>query len=339
VNAATSSPRRCSVRLTLAGLGLWLGAAACAPQAPPKTIGASEAPVAAPARAEKEPEPAPAPIPDDIVEQAELPFYAVKSAGQTALDQHEFFDELAANDVVCVAEQHDNPHDHWAQLFVIQELARRSKSSGRELGVGFEMFEAQFQEALTRYASGRLTTDELLQDTKYEERWGYPFQYYQPQIEHAVDQGSALVALNASREQVKSVAQHGFSALSPRELRLLGGYDLDDADHRAQFDKLMEGHPPMGSPDKLYGAQVLWDESMAQAAANWLGERLPARQLVILAGAAHCHRSAIPNRIERRLAAKVVAVEPLVLSEPPAAPELEKALAGYDYGFVMTPNP
>lgn len=325
----------------LAALGVWsaLGAAGCAPQAPAKTIGSSEAPVAAPGQARVEPPPAPTPVPDDVVEQAALPFYAVKSADQAALDQHEFFDELAANDVVCMAEHHDNPHHHWAQLFVIQELARRSKSSGRELGVGFEMFEAQFQESLTSYATGRLTSDELLERTQYESRWGYPFQYYQPQIDHAVDQGSALIALNASREQVKSVAQHGFSALSPRELRLLGGYDLEDAEHRAEFDKLMEGHPPMGSPDKLYGAQVLWDESMAQAAASWLGERFPARQLVILAGAAHCHRSAIPSRIERRLAAKVVAVEPLVLSETPDAPTVAKSLTGYDYGFVMTPNP
>jgi len=327
----------------LAGLGWWsafaLGAAGCAPPTPARTVGSSEAPVAAPGRAAQEPPPAPTPVPDDVVEQAELPFYAVKSADQAALDQHELFDELAANDVVCVAEHHDNPHHHWAQLFVIQELARRAKSSGRELGVGFEMFEAQYQDALTRYATGRLTSDELLDRTQYESRWGYPFQYYQPQIDHAVDQGSALVALNASREQVKSVAQHGFSALSPRELRLLGGYDLEDAEHRAEFDKLMEGHPPMGSPDKLYGAQVFWDESMAQAASSWLGERFPARQLVILAGAAHCHRSAIPSRIERRLAAKVVAVEPLVVSEPPEPPELAKLLAGYDYGFVMTPNP
>lgn len=302
-------------------------------------MGTSDAPVEAPdSTPEPEQHPPPPPVPDDVVERAALPFHAVRAANQASLDQHEFFDELATNDVVCVAEHHDNPHHHWAQLFVIQELARRSKSSGRELGIGFEMFEARAQQTLTDYAAGKLDTDALLEGTDYEARWGYPFQYYEPQIVHAVDQGSALVALNASREQVKNVAHGGFSALSARELRLLGGYDLEDAEHRARFDKLMEGHPKMGPLDQMYAAQVLWDESMAQNATSWLSERFPARQLVILAGTAHCHRSAIPSRIQRRLAAKVVSVEPLVLSEG-ADDDLQSQLTGYDYGFVMTPNP
>lgn len=295
--------------------------------------------MAAPDSPEPKQPPPPEPVPDDVVERAALPFYTVRAANEVSLDQHEFFDELATNDVVCVAEHHDNPHHHWAQLFVIQELARRSKTSGRELGVGFEMFEARVQETLTRYAAGKLDADALLEGTDYASRWGYPFQYYEPQIVHAVDQGSALVALNASREQVKSVAHGGFSALSERELRLLGGYDLENAEHRAQFDKLMAGHPKMGSLDQMYAAQVLWDESMAQNAASWLSERFPARQLVILAGTAHCHRSAIPSRLQRRLAAKVVSVEPLVLSEDTESADLTSQLAGYDYGFVMTPNP
>lgn len=325
-------------------MGLWgalaLVAAGCAPTAPPKTVGVSEAPIEAPEGPEPQaPAPAPAPVPDDIVARAALPFFTVRAVDEASLDQHEFFDELATNDVICVAEHHDNPHHHWVQLYVIQELARRSKISGRELGVGFEMFEARFQEALTRYAAGNLDTDQLLEDTEYESRWGYPFQYYEPQIAHALDQGSGLVALNASREQVRSVAHSGFSALSDRELRLLGGHDLDDSEHRAQFDRLMEGHPKMGSLDQLYAAQVLWDETMAQNASAWLSERFPARQLVILAGMAHCHRSAIPSRIQRRLAAKVVSVEPLIVAEGGENADLESQLAGYDYGFVMTPNP
>lgn len=317
-----------------------LSATACAPAAPPKPPGVSDAFPEEVAERRPEPEQAPpeAPVPDDVVERAALPFHAVRAADRTPLDQQEFFDELATNDVVCVAEQHDNPHHHWAQLFVIQELALRSKSSGRELGVGFEMFEARFQEHLTRYALGKLGTEELLEQTQYESRWGYPFQYYAPQIDHAVDQGSALVALNAPHRQVKKVARRGFHALSERELRLLGGYDLENAEHRAQFDQLMEGHPKTGS-EHMYAAQVLWDESMAQNAASWLSERFPARQLVILAGSAHCHRSAIPSRLQRRLAAKVVSVEPLVRSGDSDDADLSSELAGYDYGFVMTPNP
>src|SRR5690606_28163921 len=158
---------------TRASVGWWaalvLSATACAPAAPPKPPGVSDAFPEEVAERRPEPEQAPpeAPVPDDVVERAALPFHAVRAADRTPLDQQEFFDELATNDVVCVAEQHDNPHHHWAQLFVIQELALRSKSSGRELGVGFEMFEARFQGPLTRYALGKLGTEELLEQTQY----------------------------------------------------------------------------------------------------------------------------------------------------------------------------
>jgi hypothetical protein len=60
--------------------------------------------------------------------------------------------------------------------------------------------------------------------------------------------------------------------------------------------------------------------------------------MVILAGSAHCHKSAIPARLQRRLRVKVVSVAPLVISESQDA-DLTPKLAGYDYGFVMTPAP
>ena len=100
--------------------------------------------------------PPPEPVPDDVVERAAMPFHALRLADGQALEQGEFFDELAEQDAVCVAEQHDNPHDHWAQLFVVQEMARRAITSGRKLGVGLEMFEARFQQVLSDYTLGKI---------------------------------------------------------------------------------------------------------------------------------------------------------------------------------------
>jgi uncharacterized iron-regulated protein len=278
------------------------------------------------------------PVAPDVVEKSALPFQSLRVTGQSWLSQQEFFDELAAQDVVCMAEHHDNPHHHWAQLYVIQELAKRSAISGRELGLGLEMFQTPFQPELDRYASDKLDVAELLEQTQYEKRWGYPFAFYAPQIDHAVARGAALVALNTPREQTKRVARGGFDALTDRERRLLGGYDLKHTQHRARFEALMQNHPKhRGSMEHLYAAQVLWDEGMAQAASDWLSARFPARQLVILAGSAHCHRSAIPDRIKRRIRAKVVGVNPVISTSASVdLAKLEQGLAGFDYGFVMT---
>jgi uncharacterized iron-regulated protein len=93
----------------------------------------------------------------------------------------------------------------------------------------------------------------------------------------------------------------------------------------------MKSHPsPAGDRDNVYLAQVAWDETMAENAARWLKRRIPGRQLVILAGSGHCRADGIPNRIERRLHAKVRSVRPLVLGENDK-PELD----GYDYALVM----
>lgn len=306
---------------------------ACAPPPAPK-VGSTAHPPDEPVQPVPRPPPESKPVPEDVVERAALPFHAVRLADGEALSQSEFFDELARQDAVCVAEHHDNPHHHWAELFIVQELARRALSSGRKLGLGLEMFEARFQRVLDDYTLGKIDQTQLLERTEYDTRWGFPFQYYEPQIDHAIEQGGVLVALNAPREQVRRVAQEGFDALTEHETRRLGGFDLANDEHRAQFERLMQGPPHTGAPEHLYEAQVLWDESMANTASAWLGARIPARQLVILAGSAHCHDTAIPSRLRRRLRARVVSVKPSI-EHGDSEPEAEDQ-AGYDYAFVMT---
>lgn len=322
-------------------LGLWSSTACSAGLTP--AVGASEikSDGSESVHHDASPKHAARPVPPDVVARSALPFRTLDASTGELLAPAEFFDTLAERDAICVAEQHDNPHHHFAQLYVIQEVAQRAATTGRELGLGLEMFQTPFQGQLDDYSAGKIDQDELLEKSQYSERWGYPFAFYAPQIDHVVQRGGALVALNAPREQVKRVAREGFQALSAREERLLGGYDLHDEAHRAQFDELMKDHPhDAGSIDQLYAAQVLWDESMAQAASEWLGERQPARQLVILAGAAHCHDSAIPSRLERRLKADVVSVKPVVLQSADApTEELLGHLEGYDYGFFMSPEP
>jgi uncharacterized iron-regulated protein len=72
----------------------------------------------------------------------------------------------------------------------------------------------------------------------------------------------------------------------------------------------MAGHPQGEGMDldNFYAAQVVWDETMAENAAHWVAERAPSRQLVVLAGSAHCEHEAIPARIERRESLRVTSV-------------------------------
>jgi uncharacterized iron-regulated protein len=250
-------------------------------------------------------------VPDDVVARAAQPFRAQRNSDGQALDQAQLFDELSRYDVVCLGEAHDAPRDHFAELAISEGLERRARVSGRALGFGFEMFQAPYGGALYSYGLGRIDDAGLRKRTHYDDRWGFPYAYYQPLLSFGRAYGLPLKALNASRELTHAVADKGLAALNPRlRHQLPRELDLDDREHRAQFDRLMADHPhPEGMDlDNFYAAQVVWDETMADNAAKWVSKRAPMRQLLVMAGSAHCRYAAIPSRIERRQPLRVASV-------------------------------
>jgi uncharacterized iron-regulated protein len=272
-------------------------------------------------------------VPRDVVMQGELPFHGFRDKDATQLSPVDFFDELADADVICVGEDHANPHAHWAELKVLHSLVERTAMNGKELALGLEMVDRGKQSVLDRFGRYELDEDEFLKESEWSERWGYDFSYYRPQIELMQHKELGILALNLPKEISKKLARGGVASLLPGErAQLPRDIDLTDDEHRAWFDSVMKSHPPAGDPDKVYLAQVAWDEAMAENAARWLKRRIPGRQLVIFAGSGHCRADAIPNRIGRRLQANVRSVRPLVLGEND---EPGTELDGYDYALVM----
>jgi uncharacterized iron-regulated protein len=262
---------------------------------------------------DEKPAPRPA-VPSDIVARSAQPFRALRNADGHTLDQAQLLDELSRYDVVCLGEAHDAPRDHYAELAITEGLERRARVSGRALGVGFEMFQSTYGDALHAYSIGSVDDAGLRNRTQYDERWGYPYDYYRPVLELGRAYGLPLKALNASRELTHAVATLGISDLPPRLRRQLpDDLNLSDPEHRAAFDKLMASHPHGASgaafdADNFYAAQVVWDETMADNATRWVSANAPSRQLVVLAGSAHCRHAAIPARIERREPLRVASV-------------------------------
>ncbi|CAK9108283.1 unnamed protein product [Durusdinium trenchii] len=65
---------------------------------------------------------------------------------------------------------------------------------------------------------------------------------------------------------------------------------------------------PKQELNKMYQAQVLWDEYMANTAAKYLTD--VGGRLVVLAGTNHVWRDAIPERFERMTASRASAGDP-----------------------------
>jgi uncharacterized iron-regulated protein len=195
---------------------------------------------------------------------------------------------------------------------------------------------------LDDWSAQKIDEAALLSRTGWADRWGYDFALYRPILERARQGGWALRALNAPRELVKAVSKKGVDGLTADERAKLPPLVLDDAQHRAWFDGVMaamgEGHggaaPDMPHPDNIYAAQVVWDESMAENARQWLGAG--GDTIVIIAGNGHCHDSAIVRRLVRRGAGPALSIRPII---DDGEGNVAKALAEAhnDYLFVMTP--
>jgi uncharacterized iron-regulated protein len=291
------------------------------------------------------------------IEAAALAYSVVDRTGRQ-VDTAAFWAQVASSRVVCVGEDHPNPHHHWFQLEVVKQVSTR-----KPLALGMEMFQRPFQGVLDDYAAKRIDEAAMISRTGYEDRWGYDYGFYGPTINVALASGAALLALNAPRELTKKIVRQGLEALTPDEKKQVPELVLDDKVHRAWFDDVMNsiggahGHsksdkqdneskdeakdegdkPAMPSADRIYTAQVLWDESMAEGAARW-AKNAPQGLLVLLAGNGHCHDSAIVNRIKRRGVDKVISVRPVLDVDGKVAEALVKPVNDYVIVLQLPPD-
>lgn len=287
------------------------------------------------------PEDAPAP-PEDVIEQAARSFSGYRPEDERAFTDEELITFLAAADAVCVGERHDQVLDHYAELRLLQGLGARREFRGFELGLAMEMIRSSEQPTLSAYEEGKINDTEFEDLSQWKTQWGYPIQYYRPQLRFAAAHGVDLMGLGVDRELTHAVADSGLSGLNEEQARFLPEIDSTDTSHRELFDSLMDGHPmKAGAADNYYAAQLIWDETMAEISTAWLSERAPGRKLLIFAGTAHCHRSAIPARIARRGGFTVVSVLPVEGESARSASAAKtegdkKILSGYDYQMVFS---
>jgi uncharacterized iron-regulated protein len=286
---------------------------------------------------------------------AALPYSVLDARTGRQVDTEMFWGNVAASRVVCVGEEHPNPHHHWFQLETVMQMAKRRTSA--PLALGMEMFQRPFQGVLDDYAAKRIDSAALRSRSGWEERWNYDFALYGPTIDRARDAGATLLALNAPRELTKKLVRQGLDGLSPDDKKQVPEMNLDDRQHRVWFDTTMEemsgphgaahapatgdkpdeAAPAMPSGDRIYAAQVLWDETMADGAASW-AKAHPTGLLVLLAGNGHCHDSAIVRRVQRRGVDRVISIQPVLDVEGRVASALASPMNDYLVVLELPPE-
>jgi aminopeptidase N len=136
-----------------------------------------------------------------------------------------------------------------------------------------------------------------------------------------------------ARQISRTVAKGGIEGLPVEQREALPELDMGVQEHRALFDEAMKDHPDVKDIEKYYQVQVIWDEAMAERSVSYLADRSPARKMVILAGQAHCHRSAIPARMKRRAPhLRIVSVR---TRDGGPATEGDTTRSGYDFELLF----
>ena len=212
---------------------------------------------------------------------------------------------LAQANVVYLGETHDSATDHKAQLEILQKLYRQKA----KIAIAMEMFQRPYQGVLNRYLAGQVSEQELVEQSEYEQRWGFPWEYYAPILQFAREKHLPVLALNTPTEVTRQVAREGLESLTPAQRQFIPPFAEIRTDN-AEYRQLMltafkqhqaAGHGSSADFERFFLAQVLWDETMAEKIAQFLQSN-PDYQVVVLAGKGHINYGyGIPSRVARRL--------------------------------------
>jgi uncharacterized iron-regulated protein len=241
--------------------------------------------------------------------------------------------EFAQANVIYLAETHDRPADHQAQLEIIQALHRLRP----DLVIAMEMFQQPFQPSLDRYLAGKLTEEQLQTQTEYQKRWGFPWEFYAPVLRFAKTNQVPVVALNLPGEITRKVARQGLDSLTEIERNaipdsILKGPDTYRDRLLTLYQEMHQGKGNSANFERFFLAQVLWDETMADRIAQLL-KQSPKRLVVVLAGQGHInYGDGIPDRVARRLSAQSLKQISVLLNPTPEQAK-DGAIADYFWYF------
>jgi len=252
---------------------------------------------------------------------ADLRVFGAREGGET--DLAAVFDAAAQADLVFVGERHDDAASHGFELALLDALAER----GRPVVLAMEMFERDVQPALDDYLAGRVDEAEMLARTR---PWPNYRTDYRPLVELARARGWPVIAGNAPRALAARVAREGLAALEtlpPAErAQAAAALECGEGAYREKFMaemRQMAGHGGTADLDRLFEAQCVKDETMAESAAAGLA---PGSTVVHVNGAFHSDEGlGVVERLRRRRPE----VRALVVSIGQGAPSPEGAAGDF----------
>jgi len=133
------------------------------------------------------------------------PAYVLYNAKGKKVSYKKMIRQLSEKNIVLFGEFHNNPIAHWLELAVSKDLSQKN-----EIVFGAEMFEADNQQALNDYLSGKLTAKGLDSAARL---WSNYKTDYAPLVNFAKEKKAPFIATNIPRKYASLVSKKGFEAL------------------------------------------------------------------------------------------------------------------------------
>lgn len=239
--------------------------------------------------------------------------YVVENHAMQAVAARDAVAMLVSAETIWLGEHHEAQSDRDMQAGIIAAIAvakaARTQRQRPCVGVGLEAVRAEFQPALDAYVAGDLgeSLDGLRNEAHWDDHWPFPIEAYGSVLDMCRELSLPIVALGASSDELRVVERDGLAALDAsawERLNLPEGPATFAGDFPTYNARAYQSYVATAAPfANQYCGRLLWDESMAARAADWVeAHRDLDPTLVVLAGAEHVtFGCGAPARCARRL--------------------------------------
>ena len=235
-------------------------------------------------------------------------------ASGKVITPRDLFTRHSQQSIVLLGEVHDNADHHRWQLNALSALHSRNAN----LVLGLEMLPREAQPALDAWTRGTTDTATFLEQSGWQENWGYDPGLYLPILHFARLNRLPAVAINIDRQLVSQVGDRGWDALADDERMGLSDPAPASPEYRRSLGELyrykmlaMHGDDPGDNEggdavervmqSEAFGhfvdAQLTWDRAMAEALAD-AHRADPDALVVAIVGRGHLeHGYGIPHQL------------------------------------------
>ena len=186
---------------------------------------------------------------------------------EQALTNSDLLPTAAQQQVVLLGEQHDEIAHHRWQLHTLAGLhALRD-----DLVIGLEMLPRSAQPALDAWIADELDSATMLEQTQWDETWGFDSALYMPILEFARMAKIPLVALNITPDLRQRLVNDGWEHVPADQRHAIPPPFPASASYRSRLTEVFNQHAMGDDPEALerfIQAQLTWDTAMAQRLAE-----------------------------------------------------------------------